>query len=256
MPIHIDKDDRGVVTVKLDNVAKRNAMDDGMLKGLADLLEEATHDANIRMVVIRGANGCFCSGRDLGELSGLHPGTPASRLLPINQLAQAFRRCSVPVVSLVEGKAAGLGVSLVCWSDIAIAAADASFSLPEARAGIAPSVTAVSLIAVLGRRRAMDLCLTGRSINAEAALQIGLVHYFDASSEIESALDSVVHALLRGGPQALRLTKQLGMQAEGMDFDGSMAAANATAERSMSGEEIQEGLAALREKRAPAWMQP
>ena len=200
MPIHVEKDSRGIVTAWLDNAAKRNAMDDGMLGALAELLAHGARDAGVRAVVIRGMNGCFCSGRDLGELGGGPSSTPASRLVPINQLARAFRACPVPVLSLVQGKAAGLGVSLVCWSDIALAADDATFSIPEARAGIAPSVTAVSLMEAVGRRRAMDLCLTGRTIDAVTACDMGLLHQTCPPADAAQALESVVTSLLRAFP--------------------------------------------------------
>lgn len=253
MPVLIERDSRGVVTAWLDNAPKRNAMDDPMLAMLADVLEEAVEDGDTRVVVIRGMNGCFCSGRDLVELTREIEGDHASRLAPITRLARAFRQCSVPVVAVVEGKAAGLGVSLVCWSDLAIAAQDASFCLPEARAGIAPSVTTVSLIEAVGRRRALDLCLTGRSIGVDTAASIGLVQYTATADGIATELDAVLRSLLKGGPQALRLTKELGHEADGQPFDAALAAALATAERSLGGTEIAEGLAALRGKRAPSW---
>lgn len=255
MPVQIERDRRGVITAWLDNRPKRNAMDDGMLGALATLLEEVSGERGARAVVVRGRNGCFCSGRDLGELAAA-AGDHAERLAPIARLARAFRQCGVPVVAAVEGKAAGLGVSLVCWSDLAISAHDAMFSLPEARAGIAPSVTTVSLIEAIGRRRAMDLCLTGRSIDPDTAARIGLVQYTCRPQELASGLDTVLDDLLKGGPDALRLAKELGREADGQAFDTALAAALATAERCFRGSEIAEGLAALRERRAPSWQRP
>lgn len=254
MPIQIETDARCVVTALLDNPSTRNALDDGMLLTLATLLEElASGSRPARALVIRGSEGCFCSGRDLGMLETTDPSAPASRLEPINRLARGFRNCPIPIIALVQGKAAGLGVSLVCWSDIAIATEDATFAIPEARAGIAPSVTAVSLIEVLGRRRALDLCLTGRAVNAVAAGAIGLVQHTVATEEVVFALESALDSLIRGAPGALRLTKELAREAEGKAFEVSLAAANATAERALAADEMIEGLKARREKRPPAW---
>lgn len=256
MPVAIHKAEGGVITAWLDNAPRRNAMDDAMLAALSGLLEEHDQDSTARVIVIRGRGGFFCSGRDLGALAPDTAGadsTPASRLLPITRLAAAFRQCAIPVVALVEGKAAGLGVSLACWSDIAIAAAGASFSIPEARAGIAPSVTAVSLIEAVGRRWALDLCLTGRSVNASTALHCGLVQYVSPPDEAETTLQEVLGTLLKGAPQALRLTKDLGRRAESMGFEDALAAGIATAGLSLAGAELAEGLTALREKRPPAW---
>lgn len=254
MPIIIERDYRGVVTAWLDNDAKKNAMNDEMFETLTDLLLELDKHHSARILVIRGKNGTFCSGRDLGELDGHNISTSAERLLPINRLARAFRHCSLPVISLIQGKAVGLGVSLICWSDIAIASESAVFSLPEARVGISPSITALSLIEVLGRRAAMDLCLTGRSIDASTALRIGLLQYICESSKMDSLLEKVVSSVIKGGPQSLKLTKQLSFRVEREDFNDALISANEIAEHSMSGQEISEGLAAFREKRLPVWV--
>jgi len=252
MPVQIERDGRGVVTAWLDNAARRNAMDDRMLGAVAGVLEEAGADG-ARAIVLRGRNDCFCSGRDLGELSGTSPDDAADRLVPITRLARAFRTCSVPVVAVVEGKAAGLGVSLVCWSDLAIATQDAAFSIPEARAGIAPSVTTASLVEAVGRRHALDLCLTGRAIDAAAAARTGLVQYPCGPEGVEPVLETVLRNLLKGGPQAVRLAKELGRAVDGLPFEPALAASIETAQRSLAGSEMAEGLAALREKRLPAW---
>jgi len=255
MPVYVEHDG-GIVTAWLDNASKRNAMDDSMLAALSSLLEGNSEGGAARVIVIRGRNECFCSGRDLGAIGSSVTGpeaTPAERLAPVNRLAAAFRAYEVPVVALVEGKAAGLGVSLACWADIAIASAEATFCIPEARSGIAPSVTAVSLIEAIGRRRALDLCLTGRSVDATVALQWGLVQYLAPSGDAAAMLQDVLDMLQKGAPEALRLTKELSRSAEGLDFDGALAAAGATAGRSLAGAEVAEGLRALREKRRPAW---
>lgn len=256
MPIQIEQDGRGVVTAWLDNAAKRNALDDAMLGSLAGLLETADGRGGGRVLVIRGLNDCFCAGRDLGALATADSGedlNAAARLLPINRLAQAFQRCPIPTVALVHGKAAGLGVSLTCWADIAIATGNAGFGLPEARAGIAPSITAVSLMEVVGRRRALDLCLTGRTVDADTAASMGLVQYVCKPEDAADLLETVLQSLLKGAPQAIRDTKALGRQAEGKPCDVALALANATAQRSLQGHELAEGLSALREKRPPAW---
>jgi enoyl-CoA hydratase/carnithine racemase len=258
MPLHIERSSQGVVTVWLDNAAKRNAMDDAMLLGLAQLLEEAEATPGVRALVIRGRHGTFCSGRDLsavGSADGAPPPSAATRLAPIERLARAFGQCSAPVLAVVEGKAAGLGVSLVCWADITLVAADASLSIPEARAGIAPSVTAVGLAAVVGRRQALDLCLTGRSVGADEALSLGLAQHRCAQDQVDAALAGLLAGIAQGGPQALRWTKQLLQRTDGADAEAALAAAHATAVRSFDSAELTEGLRARAERRAPAWQQ-
>lgn len=258
MPLQIKTDPRGVTVVWLDNPSKRNAMDDSMLLGLAQQLEQAQADTATKAVVIRGRNNCFCAGRDLAELPAVH--SPAGedmalRLAPINRLAHAFQQCTVPVIALVQGRAAGLGVSLACWADITIATQDALFSIPEARAGIAPSVTALSLMQAIGRKQALGLCLTGRSINALQAQAMGLVYYTTPVCEQEQFLEALLADVLQGAPRSLRATKTLLRSLDDLPFEAALAAANDTALQSFSSAELSEGLRARREKRAPAWQQ-
>lgn len=254
--LDVQMDARGIVTCWIDNPARRNALNDAMLAALAGAMEEA-EEQGARAVLVRGRHGVFCSGRDLGELdagAGEDDATLARRIEPALRLAHAVRHCGVPTVAVIEGKALGLGVALASWCDMAIASDAALFSIPEARAGIAPSFTAVSLMQAIGRRAALGLCLTGRSVGAAEALSIGLVQQVSSAPELDATVEVLCGSLVKAGPLALKQTRQLLDAAWGLPFDAVIGLASQLAVESMKTAEAAEGMAAFRAKRPPVWV--
>jgi len=254
MAVHV-RSDGGVLTCWLDNPGSRNALTTEMLSTLIATLEGARIDDAIRGIVIRGANSTFCSGRDLRELDVQDAARPApeAAIAPVTRLAQAVLGCPVPTVAAIEGKAVGLGVALASWCDIAVAADAARFFVPEARAGVMPTYTAVSLSRTMGRRAALALSLTGHAVSAEQALAFGLVHFVHPSAEFEERVGELLQNLRKGGPQALRGCKSLLERAAGRTFDEAIELAAQASVEAMQSAEAQEGMRAFREKRPPAW---
>jgi enoyl-CoA hydratase/carnithine racemase len=254
--VSVERDPRGIVTCWIDNLKRRNALTDGMLATLADTLEQARTQPDVRAIFLRGREGGFCAGRDLQELDageGESPQALARRIAPAQRLAEAVRGCAVPTVAVVEGKAVGLGVALATWCDLALASESATFMIPEARVGITPSFTLVSLVQAIGRRAALDLCLSGRSVDAAEALRLGLVQRLAGPSALDACVAELAQSFVKAGPQALRAAKALVGRTEGLPFDAALPHATASAIESMRNEEAAEGMAAFRDKRPPRW---
>ncbi len=160
-----------------------------------------------------------------------------------------------PTVARVQGAALGGGTGLVACCDIVIAAESASFGTTEVRLGIMPAVIGPYVIAAIGPRHARRLMLTGERISAQAAARIGLVHEVVADDQLDTALESVVADLLKGGPAAITAAKHLVHDLAGRPISQDMiddtahriAALRATPE-------AREGLGAFLEKRKPGWM--
>jgi methylglutaconyl-CoA hydratase len=149
------------------------------------------------------------------------------------------------VVAAVQGYALGGGTGLVCCTDIAVAAPDATFGFSEVKLGIVPAVISPFVFARIGTAAARHLFLTGERFDAETALRIGLVH--EVADDLGSALDRVVGEILTAGPEATRSAKQLTRDRP----DGEEAAHIAARLRTAA--EGQEGLRAFLDKRVPAW---
>lgn len=253
--VEIERPPGGIVTCWLDNAERRNALDDAMLATLADVLEQASA-AGVRAVVIRGRGATFCSGRDLRELDASGDDSTAAltaRIVPVQRLARAVQACAVPTLAVVEGKAVGLGVALATWCDLALADEGASFMIPEARVGVAPSFTAVSLMRVIGRAAALDLCITGRSVRAPEALALGLVRRVHAPGQLDQGLRTLLGELVAASPQAISATRELLASIAGLPFEQALERAVDTAVASMRSTDALAGMQAFRTRSKPPW---
>lgn len=256
--LQVQRDARGLVSCWMENAERRNALTDGMLSTLAEVMEKASVADGVRAIVVRGSGGTFCSGRDLRELEAAADDSDAAlaaRIAPVQRLAAAVRGCKVPTVALVEGKAVGLGVALASWCDLVVADMSATFAVPEARAGVAPSFTAVSLVRTIGRAAALDLCLSGRAVTAPEAAAVGLVQRVIASGRLDDEISALGDSLCAGSPQALASCKALLAGSAGASFEEALSQAARAAVESMRSDDAAEGMKAFRAKRPPRWTQ-
>jgi methylglutaconyl-CoA hydratase len=236
--------DGAVLHVTLARPERRNAFDAGLIAELADAFGDVG-DANA--VILAGDGSSFCAGADVEwqrssiDLTYEENVEDAMRLY---RVLEAIDSCPAPVACRVHGFALGGGSGLVACADIAIAAPDAVFGFSEVRLGIIPAVVSPFVLAKLGAS-ARRYFLTGERFGAETALRIGLVD--EIAEDPDVALESVVDALLAGGPEAVREAKRLVRERPvGIETAKIAAARRASAEG-------QEGLRAFLEKRDPSW---
>ena len=251
-----------VAHITLNRPARRNAIGGGMGEALDAALAELRGDDNVRVVVLRGAGGHFCAGLDLTEVAG--SGTPEERLTAqqarnraVGARFEAISQLPQVVVAAIEGAAHAGGLGFVCAADIAFASDDARFAAPEVRRGLVPAQILPWLARRMGRAQATRMVLEGRVLEATEALRIGLLHGIAADrAGLDQMLAECVSAVARGGPQALAETKALLAALGPISPPGYAEAGAASFGRLAAGPEAQEGIAAFREKRAPAWTQP
>jgi enoyl-CoA hydratase/carnithine racemase len=242
----------GIVRLWLDDPGRRNALDDSMIEALVEALERLGRQP-LHALVLRGRGGHFCAGRNISGSADADEADHHRRFEGALRLQRAFAACPIPVIGVVEGYAVGFGVSLALWCDVALAAADAVFIVPEVLRGIPPTLTAVTLLRHLPRRQALDLMLTGRRCGAEEAASLGLVTRAVPTGGLEVALEDSLAALRRASPDALRLTKRLVTETEDAPLGAAMATAVAISLAGMASPDAAEGARAFQEKRPPRW---
>jgi methylglutaconyl-CoA hydratase len=159
----------------------------------------------------------------------------------------AIDGCSAPVVTAVQGHAMGGGIGLVACSDVVLADPGAVFAVSEVRLGVVPAVISPYVLRRIGTGAARRLFVTGERFDAETALRIGLVH--EICDDLEAGVEGVIVDILRGGPAAVRVAKQLAREPLPND-----RTARTIAERRGSSEG-QEGLTAFLEGRPPGWLE-
>jgi methylglutaconyl-CoA hydratase len=236
--------DGHVLRVTLARPERRNAFDAALI---AELSEAFTDVGDARAVVLSGEGPSFCAGADVEwqrssiDLSYDENVEDAMRLY---RMLEAIDSCPAPVVCLAHGYVLGGGSGLVACADIAVAHPEAVFGFTEVRLGIIPAVISPFVLPKIGPS-ARRYFLTGERFAADVALRIGLVH--ELAADGESALASIVEALLAGGPEAVREAKRLVRERPTGIETAQIAAVRRTSE------EGQDGLRAFLDKQPPGW---
>jgi len=216
----------GVLTLTLDRPEKRNALSSGLVEALHAALERADLDAEVRVLVLRGAGKDFCAGADLDELLASADLTLAENEATALRLGALFGRMRTlpkPVIAAVHGRALAGGAGLVTACDIAVAAAGAQLGYPEIQRGFVPAMVMTLLRRAAGEKAALDLVLTGRVLGAEEARAVGLVSRVVPDAELDREAAALAGALAAASSSALALTKQLFYQLDGRSVDDGVA---------------------------------
>jgi len=189
---------------------KRNALNSELTKALLENLEEADRAEGVGCVVLTGAGQGFCAGADLTEFKGLQdPRAAEERAELTMQLHLAFSRISKPIVTAINGAAMGGGAGLAIAADIAVIARSAKLGYPEARHGIVAAIVMANLVRQVGRKAAFELVALGEPIDAERALELGMVNRVVAEHELMPQALAYAEKLAAVARPAMRETKRL-----------------------------------------------
>jgi len=251
----LERPEPAVARVVLDQPARFNPLSSAMIAALDDALRRIAADAGIRAVVLAANGRGFCAGHDLKEMRA-HAGDRAWQ----RQLFDACSRMMIaltelpqPVVARVHGIATAAGCQLVAMCDLAVASDAAQFALPGVNIGVFCSTPAVGVVRNVGRKRAMEMLLTGRMFDARTALDWGLVNRVVPAAELDAAVKHYTDGIVARSPAAIRL----GKAAFYAQIDRPLAAAydvtSETMARNMAIDDAVEGIDAFLEKRDAAW---
>ncbi len=225
--------DGGVLTLLLNRPAKRNAIDTATLDGLAEGLARAELEAAVRVVVIRGAGKDFCAGADLDELLASADRSMEENersALALGEIFLALRRLPKPSVAVVHGRALAGGAGLATACDIVLAAASARLGYPEIERGFVPAMVMTMLRRSVGEKRAFELIATGRQVDADEALAMGLVSRIFADASLEADATKLIAVLATRSATAFALSKQLFLELDERNFaDGILLGARVNA---------------------------
>ncbi|NGP53939.1 enoyl-CoA hydratase-related protein [Thioalkalivibrio sp. XN8] len=256
----LELDRRGIATLTLNRPEVHNAFDAALVQRLTELLVAVKERGAARAVVLTGAGRSFSAGADLNWMRAMAACTEEENFEDALQLADLMALLNsmpLPTVARVNGHAYGGGVGLLACCDLVLASNEARFALSEVRLGLVPAVISPYVIAAIGERNARRLFLSGEAMNAKLARRVGLVHEIAKPNRLDAALEDQLGMLLRGGPVALRESKQLIATVTGHQLSADDALKRRTAEiiaQLRGSAEGQEGLAAFLEKREPAWI--
>lgn len=256
MVLNVDRPSDGVVLLTLNLPDRRNAMTDELTAAWIETVDGLRRDRSVRCVVVTGAGRAFCAGGDLGWLSSGGASVDALRekMLPFYRAWLSLRALDVPSVAALNGPAVGAGAALALSCDIRYAGTAASLSVPFAHLGMhAGMATTFTLTEVAGVAAARELLLTGRSVAAEELLRLGLCSaVFEQETLLESVLERAAQ-VAAGAPVATRLHREVLRDGGPASLDRALAWESLAQPVTMATQDLQEGLAAKAEKRAPVF---
>ncbi|MHC9293325.1 enoyl-CoA hydratase/isomerase family protein [Mycobacterium sp. LTG2003] len=246
----------GVGTILLNRPHRKNAFTLDMLDRWAEALRSARTDPDVRVLVVTGADGAFCSGVDLDDFAEITTTLGRQQVLQdrVHRVAAAALDLDKPLIAAVDGVAVGAGMDMALACDLRLASTRARFSEGYVRVGLIPGDGGAHLLPrIVGQARALELLWTGRFVEADEALALGLVLSVHGPDEFPSAVGDLCRKLAAGPPVAIRAIKRLVRNGERVDFLTSLSMVAAEQAVVQSTEDSAEAVAAFREKRKPVF---
>lgn len=250
--VHLTRDG-AVATVTLDYPSRRNALGLGLREILHDRMAEAMADDAIRVIVLTGANGCFCAGGDISGMTDLTGWAGRARVARLHRLITLMLKGEKPIVAAVEGYAVGAGLSLAALCDIVVADETAKFNCAFNKVGLMPDMASTWVLPQrLGLGMARRLMMTGETIDAARAAQIGLVEeVVGKGAALDKAME-MARDLAAGAPAALAMTKAM-LGRWPLSLEESLAAEADAQAILFTTDDFKEGVSAFLEKRKPTF---
>ncbi len=251
--LRVERPSDGVVRLVLDNPDQRNAMSDEMTASWVAAIDELAADRTVRVVVVTGEGSAFCSGGNTGWIAS----EPEAQVDHLRHRMMAFyrawlsiRKLEVPTIAAINGHAIGAGLCLALACDIRYAAEGAKLGAPFVKLGMNPGMAATYLLPnAVGEANARELLLTGRTVEAQEARELGLVSRVFGADTFLAEVDEIAVGIAATAPIASRYTKLALRDGGHQDFESCVQWEALAQPITLATADLQEGIAAAREKR-------
>jgi enoyl-CoA hydratase/carnithine racemase len=253
-PLVLAEERDHVLTLTLNRGERYNALSRAMVDALDEALERAAGMPGVRVVVLAAAGKGFCAGHDLKELRA-HPDVAWQRAAfeACNTMMLRITRLPQPVIARVHGLATAAGCQLVSMCDLAVAADTARFALPGVNVGVFCSTPAVGVARNIGRKRVMDMLLTGEPIDAATAQAWGLVNDVVPGNELDAAVARRCAAIVAKSAAVVALGKRAFYRQVDAPLPEAYGAMADVMAANLLEADAAEGIDAFVEKRSPRW---
>ena len=243
-------EDRDEVTwITLNRPERRNALSMSLMRELIGAVREAAG----RVIVIGGSGPCFSAGHDLSEMIG-RPSVYYSQLFDVcTDLMDSIQEVPQPVIARVHGVATAAGCQLVASCDLAVAEEEARFATPGVKIGLFCSTPMVPLSRAVGRKRAMQMLLTGEFVDARTAADWGLVNDVVPADRLDDTVADLARRIADASPLTVQIGKRVFYRQIDLDQRQAYDLAKPVMALNAMADDAQEGMSAFLEKRAPNW---
>jgi enoyl-CoA hydratase/carnithine racemase len=241
----------GVARLTLARPERRNALSLALMRELTAVLESLPADAQV--VVLGGEGPAFSAGHDLTELLDRDDAFYREVFDTCTRMMETIHAIPQPVIARVHGPAYAAGCQLVAACDLAVAVETATFATPGVKIGLFCSTPMVPVSRAIGRKRAMELLLTGAPVSAATAAEWGLVNRVVPADELDATIDELVDAIVGSSALVTGIGKQTFYEQIELDERDAYALASGVMTSNAQLEDAQEGMGAFVEKRRPTW---
>jgi len=245
----------GIATLTMNRGERFNALSSAMIAALEKSFEAVSKDRSIRAVILSGEGKGFCAGHDLKEMRA-HAGDDAwqRRLFEdCSRMMVAMTRLPQPVVARVHGIATAAGAQLVSTCDLVVASENATFALPGVNVGIFCSTPAVGVARNVGRKRAMELLVTGQPVSAKTALEWGLVNRVVPAESLDDEIRKFTDIIVHRSPAVVSIGKKTFYRQIDQPLEAAYTTATEAMTCGMDLEDAAEGIDAFLAKRPANW---
>lgn len=239
----------GILTITLARPDKKNALTNVMYGVLADTIEQAQHDRNVRVLLVQGDGDLFTAGNDVGEFAQIAAGKgPAER--HVHRFLRSLANSTLPIVAAVNGKAVGVGTTMLLHCDYVVLAQDAQLITPFINLALVPEAASSYLLPLrIGHARAFEMFALGEPLDAQTAVAWGIANKVCTNEELRADARRMAEKLAARPAGSLSAMKTLMRDAE--KLVAQMSSESARFEERLTSAEAKEALAAFAEKRKP-----
>src|ERR1022692_2914214 len=242
-----------IALVTLNWPQRRNALSLALMQELIDCLSEIESQRDLRAVILAANGSVFSAGHDLSEMVGRDISEHRRLFDVCTELMEKLQSIPQPVIAEVQGIATAAGCQLVATCDLAIAAEDAAFATPGVKIGLFCTTPMVALTRAIGRKRALQMLLTGEMVPARTAAEWGLVNQAVPAAELQSATRTLAEKVAAASSLVVALGKQAFYTQIDLDQPKAYAYAREVMSMNALAADAQEGIGAFLGKRAPCW---
>src|ERR1700716_1581258 len=241
------------VVITLNRPEQRNALSTPLMRELTEALERESARPEVRAIVLRARGPAFSAGHDLKELLDRSLDEEREIFDVCTRMMETIQRIPQPVIAAVQGIATAAGCQLVATCDLAIASEQARFATPGVKIGLFCSTPMVAVSRNIGRKRALEMLLTGKPIDAHTAAEWGLVNRVVRPENLDQAALELAHQVASASPLTLRIGKQAFYRQIDVGQDQAYELMSETRAENAMTCDAQEGMSAFLEKRTPTW---
>lgn len=239
--------------ITINRPDKRNALNASVIAGIVDGFRRAHEDNDVRVIVLTGTGDkAFCAGADLQPGAGFAFDLSQPNLAYADML-RAAQNATKPTIARINGVCMAGGIGLLCMTDMAVAADNVVFGLPEVKVGVFPMQVLSLLQAIAPPRLVREWCFTGEPFSALEAKEAGLLNHVVPATELDAKVEWLVGRLTDKSPTAIRRGKYAMRALASMSFDQGIAYTESQIALLAMTQDAKEGLAAFAEKRKPVW---